>query len=111
MVVRTDLGMGRGKLAVQCSHAAVSAAMEARVKLRHWYDQWMREGQTKIALKVRDVDLLFELEGRARSVPLPTCLVRDMGLTQIPSGSVTCLGIGPGPVDAVDALTGKLRLL
>ena len=111
MVVRTDLGMGRGKLAVQCSHAAISAAEEARAKFRHWYDQWMREGQAKIALKVRDVDLLFELERRARNVPLPTYLVRDMGLTQVPSGSVTCLGIGPGPVDTVNALTGRLRLL
>ena len=111
LVVRTDLGMGRGKMAVQCSHAAVSSAEQARTKFRNWYDKWMREGQAKIALKVKDEDQLLELEKRARVIPIPAYLVRDMGLTQVPTGSITCLGLGPAPVDTVDALTGKLRLL
>ena len=111
LVVRTDLGMGRGKMAVQCSHAAISSAELARTRFRNWYDKWMREGQAKIALKVKDEDQLLKLEKRARGIPIPSYIVRDMGLTQVPTGTITCLGLGPAPVDTVDTLTGKLRLL
>ena len=111
LVVRTDLGMGRGKMAVQCSHAAVSSAELARTRFRDWYDKWMREGQAKIALKVKDEDQLLELEKRARGIPIPSFIVRDMGLTQVQAGTITCLGLGPAPVKTVDILTGKLRLL
>ena len=52
LVVRMDLGMGRGKIAVQCSHAAVSSADVARSRFPKWYDAWMREGQKKIAVKI-----------------------------------------------------------
>ncbi len=103
--------MSRGKIAVQCSHAAVSAAEEARTKFLQWYNSWMDEGQAKIAVKVSDVDILLELEKNARIIPIPACLVRDKGLTEVPSGSITCLGIGPAPSRTMDTLTGKLRLL
>ena len=111
LVVRTDLGMGRGKMAVQCSHAAVSSAELARTRFRDWYDEWMREGQAKVALRVNDEDQLLELEKRARSIQIPSFIVRDMGLTQVPPGTITCLGLGPAPVKTVDTLTRKLRLL
>ncbi len=103
--------MGRGKIAVQCSHAAVSAAEEARSNFREWYEAWMSEGQSKIALEVKEVTSLLELERKARNLPLPVYLVRDKGITQIPPGSITCLGIGPAPSGTLDILTRKLTLL
>jgi len=106
-----DLGMGRGKVAVQCSHAAVSSAEQARIRFREWYDKWIQEGQAKIAVKVKDENELLDLERRARAMHLPAYVVHDMGLTQVPTGSITCLGIGPAPVNIVDTLTGELALL
>jgi len=38
-------------------------------------------------------------------------LVRDRGLTQVPPGTITCLGLGPAPADLLDSLTGNLTLL
>ncbi len=111
LVVRLDLGMGRGKLAVQCAHAAVSAADKARTDFPAWWKAWIGEGQCKVALKVRKLEALIELEGRARGMNLPFYKVTDRGLTQIPPGSVTCLGIGPAPSDLIDRLTGDLALL
>src|SRR5215470_17428655 len=107
MVVRMALGMGRGKIAVQCSHAAVSSADTARTKFPKWHNAWLREGQTKIAVKGKDIDELMDLERRARSIPIPSYLVQDKGLTQVLAGSITCLGLGPAPSGIVDSLTGK----
>lgn len=96
---------------MQCSHAAVSATEQARTGFPGWYKAWMNEGQAKIALKIRELNSLLDLEKRARRFPFPTYLVRDRGLTQVPPGEITCLGIGPAPSLDLDRLTGKLSLL
>ena len=111
LVVRLDLDMGRGKAAVQCAHAAVSAAEEARNHLHNWWKSWMEEGQLKVAVKVPDLDSVLDLERKGRSKGIPVHLVRDRGLTQVPPGTITCLGLGPAPAGIVDSLTGNLALL
>lgn len=111
LVVRLDLNMGRGKAAVQCAHAAVSAAEEARIHLHDWWKSWIEEGQLKVAVKVPDLDSLLDLERKGRSKGIPVHLVKDRGLTQVPPGTITCLGLGPAPSDVVDSLTGNLALL
>lgn len=111
LVVRLDLKMGRGKIAVQCAHAAVSAADEARINFPDWWRAWISEGQRKIALKVGAEELLSELVRKAKKARLPVYLVKDSGLTQVPPGTITCVGIGPAPAEAVDRLTGNLSLL
>ena len=111
IVFRSDLKMGKGKLAAQAGHAAVSAAEEARKRHRTWWEAWLFEGQRKIAVKVKDEKELEELEEQAKDLDLPNALIVDRGLTQIPEGTVTCLGIGPAPATLVDRLTGKLKLL
>jgi len=111
LVVRLDLDMGRGKAAVQCAHAAVSAAEEARNHLHNWWKSWMEEGQLKVAVKVLDLDSILDLERKGRSKGIPVHLVKDRGLTQVPPGTITCLGLGPAPSDIVDSLTGNLALL
>ena len=111
LVIRLDLKIGRGKIAVQCAHAAVSAAEESRVHFPQWWKGWLEEGQRKIALKVTDLETLLQLESAARRNRLPVYLVRDRGLTQVPPDTVTCLGIGPAPSNLLDTLTGNLSLL
>ena len=111
LIFRLDLKIGRGKIAVQCAHAAVSAGEEARVHFPQWWKGWLEEGQRKIALKVPDLDSLLRLENAARRNRFPTYLVRDKGLTQVPPDTVTCLGIGPAPSNLLDTLTGNLSLL
>ena len=111
LIVRLDLKIGRGKIAVQCAHAAVSAAERARIKFPEWWKNWMDEGQAKIALKVPDLNAIFKLMREAQAKQLPYHMVEDRGLTQIPPGTVTCLGIGPAPSHLLDSLTGELALL
>lgn len=111
IAVRRDLDMGRGKVAVQVAHAAVSAAEEARKRFTEWWDPWLREGQCKVAVRVDSKEEILELERKSRELRLPFALITDRGLTQIEPGTVTCLAIGPAPSSLVDTLTGGLNLL
>jgi len=111
IVLRTDLKMSKGKMAAQAGHAAVSAAEEARKNFSDWWKAWMEEGQCKIAVKAGTEQELLELEGKARELKLPSALVIDRGLTELPPGTITCLGIGPAPSSRIDEITGKLPLL
>lgn len=111
LVVRMDLKIGRGKIAVQCAHAAIGAAEDARLRYPEWWNDWLREGQRKIALKVAGLDDIMRLQTVSRAKHLPESLVTDRGLTQVAPGTVTCLGIGPAPARLIDPLTGDLSLL
>ncbi len=111
LIIRRDLGMGRGKIVVQCCHGSVIASEEARTGFHEWWNAWMRNGQTKIALKVEDLETVLELVHDAKVAKLPFCLVRDKGLTQVEPGTITCLAIGPAPSRLLNPLTGHLALL
>ena len=111
IVMRTDLKMSRGKIAAQAGHAAVSAAEEARKKCSGWWKAWIAEGQCKIAVSAESEQELLELKEKAKKTKLPTALIVDRGLTELPPETITCLGIGPAPFIQIDAITGQLPLL
>ena len=62
-----------------------------------------------------------KLQEAADRAGLPNCLIHDAGHTQIPAGSATVLGIGPGLLyfgiltflgesSLIDTITGDLKL-
>ncbi|MGI0091052.1 MAG: peptidyl-tRNA hydrolase Pth2 [Nitrososphaerales archaeon] len=111
IVVRHDLKMGKGKLAVQVAHAAVSSAEQARKYKPMWYDSWLRENQAKICVRVETEKELRLLKGRIDEAGIPNSIVQDAGLTQLEPGTTSCLGIGPLPSDLADRYTGELKLM
>ncbi|KAK5001590.1 peptidyl-tRNA hydrolase PTH2-domain-containing protein [Cryomyces antarcticus] len=113
LVVRTDLGMTKGKIAAQASHATLACyktflrlAPESPILKR-----WESYGQAKVALQVKSEDELEMLQARAVSLGLCAQVVHDAGRTQIASGSATVLGVGPAPKSMIDQVTGHLKLL
>jgi PTH2 family peptidyl-tRNA hydrolase len=109
LVVRTDLGMGRGKIAAQVAHAAVAAVL--RDPAGPALTAWLREGQPKVVLRVGSETELRTVSAAARAAGIATVLISDAGRTQVAPGTVTCCAVGPGPTDRVDAVTGDLALL
>jgi len=110
IVVRDDLEMSVGKLSAQVAHAAVTCALEAKVKKAKWFSEWYREGQRKVVLRAEGVDELRELKEKASRAKLPVALITDAGLTELPPNTTTCLGIGPAPARDIDPITGSLPL-
>ncbi|XP_051850095.1 peptidyl-tRNA hydrolase 2, mitochondrial [Antechinus flavipes] len=110
LVVRNDLKMGKGKVAAQCSHAAVSAYKQVQRRNPELLKKWEYCGQPKVVVKVPDEESLAELLTHAKVLGLTVSLIQDAGRTQIEPGSRTVLGIGPGPADLIDKVTGHLKL-
>ena len=83
MVVRTDLKMGKGKIAAQCCHACLGAYKKCdKDKIR----KWESEAYAKVVVKAPDLETLFE-------------------------STITVLGLGPDEDEILDKLTGDLKLL
>jgi peptidyl-tRNA hydrolase, PTH2 family len=110
-VVRGEIRLTCGKTAVQVAHAAVMLVDVARKRKAPALDGWFAEGQKKIAVVADTLDDLTQLERQARGMGLPTVIVEDAGLTEVPAGTKTVLGIGPGRREEIDAITGSLPLL
>lgn len=110
IVVRNDLKMGKGKVAAQCSHAAISAYKQVQRRNPELLKQWEYCGQPKVVLKAPDEETLIQLLSEAKFLGLTVSLIQDAGRTQIAPGSRTVLGIGPGPTEIVDKVSGHLKL-
>jgi len=110
IVVRGDLKLSRGKWCAQTAHAAVGAALIAKTKNPEWFEAWISEGQKKVVLFVSSLKELYQLEEKAEGLGLPVYRVEDMGLTEVPPHTVTCIAIGPAPEALIDRVTGNLPL-
>ena len=116
LIVRTDLGMGHGKVAAQCAHASVAAVekcMEgSNTRWAYWLQRWLEVDSSSTATyKVSSEGALPKLAAAAKAAGVPYYLVRDAGRTQIAAGSRTVVSVGPAPLEAVQILTSGLESL
>jgi len=114
IVLRRDLQMGRGKAAAQAAHAACDAVVQivngGNRQWSEWLRVWLSQGQKKVVLRVENEDELNKVYSEAVSLGLPTSIIEDAGLTQLPPGTKTAVAVGPAPSELVDKVTGKLKL-
>ncbi|MBI5229459.1 peptidyl-tRNA hydrolase [Candidatus Micrarchaeota archaeon] len=111
LVVRTDLGMGKGKIASQVAHASIASYKEALKKNAEIVEKWEASGSEKVILKVKTKKELVDLVKLAKEKMIPCVLIVDAGKTQIKAGEPTCLGLGPWDEQEIDEITGELKLL
>lgn len=107
IILRTDLGMDKGKMVAQGAHAAVDVAL--------WGDKrdvmdWKCEGQRKIVLKVKTEQELKDIANKVLDDSIYVGVIRDFGLTQIPAGSLTAIAF-VGRNEIIDPYIKDLKLL
>jgi PTH2 family peptidyl-tRNA hydrolase len=111
VVVRNNLGMGKGKIASQCAHAAVEC-YKTGLKTDHKIVKiWLASGQPKVVVKVDTEEELLSIAAISTKKGLINCLIKDAGKTQLEPYTTTVLGIGPGKKQDIDLVTGHLKLL
>ena len=111
IVVRSDLGMGKGKIAAQASHASLIASLEAKKHELTWFDTWYRQGMGKIVVKVSSEEELQHIFQLGVKNKLPRALINDAGHTQLDPGTATAVALGPAPSKLLDPITGSLKLM
>jgi len=111
IVTRKDLNLSPGKLAAQVAHAAVACAIDTKKKNSKWFNEWQLEGGKKAVVKVEKDKDFFPLKKKADELKIVSHIITDAGLTEIPPGTKTVLGIGPAPSNLIDQITGDLQLL
>jgi PTH2 family peptidyl-tRNA hydrolase len=110
IAVRTDLKMGKGKLAAQVAHASLSAYELCKKQSPKQVEKWENEGQKKVILKVSSKEELFLLFEQIKKV-VPAVLIFDAGKTQLEKDTPTCFGAGPAEDEIIDKFTSHLKLL
>ena len=131
IVMRRDLKMRKGKIAVQAGHACVEAVLCALIREGRQEDlrlhegyaclmprgeetpltRWMAEGMAKVCVYVDSLEELLAVEKKAREVGLHAALIQDAGRTEFHGEpTFTCLAIEPAFPEEVDPVTGELPL-
>jgi len=70
-----------------------------------------QKGRKKVVLKANDERTLYELKVIAERAGVSSSLIQDAGMTEIPPGTITALGLGPARTEELDKITGMLTLL
>lgn len=110
LIVRNDLKMGKGKVAAQCCHAALTAYKLGMKRDPETMKVWDSNGQQKVTVKCNSEEELLTLLAEARNLGLISAVIVDSGRTQVAPGSKTVVAVGPGPRSLVDQVTGQLKL-
>jgi peptidyl-tRNA hydrolase, PTH2 family len=107
IVINTSLGMGKGKIAAQASHASVlvlDKIDEKKVK------KWKENGMKKIVLKANAEEFIKKFQ-ELKDKELDVAMIRDAGRTQIDSGSKTAFACGPIDEEEGEKYFSEMKLL
>ncbi|MBI3190700.1 peptidyl-tRNA hydrolase [archaeon] len=108
IVVRSDLKMGKGKIAAQCAHASVSALDKAKDTI---IKKWKEDGQKKVVVKVKSEEEILIIKKECAKSGLPCAMIKDAGRTQLEPGTITAIAIGPDEDEKINKVTGHLKIL
>lgn len=111
IIIRKDLDMGVGKKIAQGAHASLMSYLEVAKDHKEIADAWIASGEKKIVLKVPGEGELKRLFEAFMYKKIPAALVTDAGLTELPPGTITALGVGPWLNDELEQFTSGLKLL
>ena len=109
ILLRTDLKMRRGKEIAQGAHASMKVTL---ANLEHPHVKaWLAGPFAKVAVGVESEADLLDLVAKAEAEGLLAATIIDAGRTEFNGvPTLTAAAIGPGPREAIDRITGHLKL-
>ena len=115
IIIRKDLGMSCGKIAVQAAHGITNMFMhmeEVGALYVRIVNKWYHEcDQKKIILKVKDKSELHAIESELQYNNLPFEGITDLGLTQLKGETLTGICVYPMAHEQIDPIIRLLKLL
>ena len=112
-----EIGMSTGKIAAQAGHAVgmlyikymMHVGLLSDQKLKIWQD-WQEDSFRKVTLTAND-SKWNKLKAQLSSLGIEHAMVIDAGLTEIPRGSETVIGVWPMRKSSRPPLLRKLQVL
>lgn len=111
ILVRSDLKLPKGKLAVQASHASVDSVLKSLSRDKEKVRRWRDEGMKKIVLRVADEAELLYFFNTFKEKGIVSALITDAGKTVVMPGTKTCISAGPDKEDILDEITSQLKMI
>lgn len=108
ILIRKDLKLPKGKMAVQAAHASVEAVLKSE---KEKIKKWRNEGSKKIALHIENKESLYKHIQQSKDMGFTTSVITDAGRTVIEPGTVTCGAIGPDKSEEIDKITKELKMI
>jgi len=108
LLVRDDIKMSKGKTAAQCCHAVQDLIIQCP---KHILKQYTKNHNTKICLKIHDLEEMEEIINDCTKEGFLYCQVIDAGLTELQPNTATVLGIGPISKNKINPIVNQLKLL
>jgi PTH2 family peptidyl-tRNA hydrolase len=125
IIMRKDLGMHKGKLAAQASHASLGAFLKTTynvqdengnitakgIPLSGIVNEWLSGSFAKVVLAVHSEEELKSCYDLAVEKGFPAAYIVDNGTTVFHNVKTpTCVGIGPCRSEDLDACFSNLKL-
>jgi PTH2 family peptidyl-tRNA hydrolase len=105
ILIRKDLEMSRGKLAVQINHATAMAVMRADRKTQ---ERWMQNGIKVVIVGIDTLEEMVELDYKLQAErSIPHFMATDLGTTEFNRPEITALAVGPAPAKMINKYTSK----
>lgn len=95
VIVRKDLKMKKGKIAAQCGHGVLGAALKLQIMFPSITKFWEQSGRPKEFYYCPNEEVMDQKRDLAKQLGLVAKKIHDAGRTQIPAGSATVVVIGP----------------
>ena len=111
LVTSADLKLTKGKMAAQCGHAVSDCVLKASSKDSRMLDRYLKEGARKIVVSAPHLEGLRRIYGEAAESGIICSMIKDAGHTEIPPGTITVVGLGPGIRSDIDSITSSLPLV
>jgi len=119
IIINSDAGMSKGKIASQACHSAcqVTRILERQRNNENGYNAWLRDGEQKIVLRATEKEMLnviqiYQVDESVKRTSIePWCVhIRDFGKTQVQKDTLTSIAFKPIPKGSLECVN-KMKLL